>query len=252
MLSVAALYWTSSFAFRTGLPACRLWTAEQLIRSWLMLNGMIFTSVAEEYVPLARISSPLPWHVTDEIQVNVRWSERHFVLSKYVAIKITQGATRNLLFQHITRQITEARIREDLEHIHNLVVVDIQVDDDSARVSLNSIQHSLCARSCLVSRRTYRGIKIDWIADECTEPWPTATPRPTKATKAVANKTMAQVMNRFGVLNIDGTEDGSHPQVPEETDDGEDDVHDEDEEEESGYGNGLSWTENSIATQVAQ
>ena len=132
------------------------------------------------------------------------------MLNKSVAYKISRGATRNLLFQPISKNITEQRIRDDLEHIHNLRIVDIHFDRDSARVSLNSVNQSLYAQSCLRSRKSYHGVRIEWYPDDCADPLPDLTPRPRMAQlRASAISPVPRLTNRYRLLHVDDTEDGS-------------------------------------------
>ena len=127
-----------------------------------------------------------------------------------MAHKISRGATRNLLFQPISKDITERRIRDDLEHIHNLRIVDIHFDQDSARVSLNSVNQSLYAQSCLRSRKSYHGVRIEWYPDDCADPLPDLTPRTRMAQpKASAISPDPRLTNRYRLLHVDGAEAGS-------------------------------------------
>ena len=128
----------------------------------------------------------------------------------HVGHKIASGATRNLIIRSTHSEITPQRVRDDLEHIHNLVVVDLTVTHNrDMLISLNSVNNALFARTCMMSRGRYKGMKIEFYADECAEslPTPQLTPKKANATpESSKNTTMA---NRFQMLNMDGTEDGS-------------------------------------------
>lgn len=50
------------------------------------------------------------------------------------------------------RQLTEDEIREDLEHIHNLVVVRVEFILDNCYISTNSVACASFARTCMMSR----------------------------------------------------------------------------------------------------
>lgn len=108
--------------------------------------------------------------------------------------------------------ITEERLREDLDHIHNLVVVDFASKKGDLFISLNSIHNSLFARTCMMSRATYKGMKIEWYPDECAQPLPRMqfAPRNENTTSSSVKKPN-QMVNRFQMLNMggDGTEDSS-------------------------------------------
>ena len=117
------------------------------------------------------------------------------------------GATRNVIVRGIHPSITEERIRENLDHIHNLVVISISFKYSDAYISLNSINNALFARTCMMSRATYKGMKIEWYPDECSKPLPKMEYAPKKAKQAAPQpKKFASAMNRFQMLNMDGTE----------------------------------------------
>lgn len=105
----------------------------------------------------------------------------------------------------------ERRIREDMEHISHLVIIDVKYQGGDAYIFTNAINYALFARTCMIYRATYRGHKIEFFRDECDVPLPLSetkslTSRTHSAPKQ-ANK--ASISNRFGVLNMDGTEAGS-------------------------------------------
>lgn len=145
------------------------------------------------------------------LQVSFSWSERQFYMPGHVAHKISRGATRNLVIRNINLSITEQRLRDDLDHIHNLIVISISFANGDAYLSLNSIHNSLFARTCMMSRAMYKGMKIEWYPDECAMPLPqlkSSTPKPSvPLPKAKATP----MMNRFQMLNLDdeATENGS-------------------------------------------
>ena len=182
----------------------------------------------------------------DEVQLEFSWSERQYNLPGHVANKIgiggliqlqvhtlamsrsiywaglgplingmltsdlRLGATRNIIVRGIHPTTTEERIRDHLDHIHNIVVISVSFKDGDAYISLNSINNSLFARTCMMSRVAYKGMKIEWYPDECSEPLPkmqhavkkenVAAPQPKKRTTAT---------NRFHMLNMDGADDDS-------------------------------------------
>ena len=105
--------------------------------------------------------------------------------------------------------ITDERLREDLDHIHNLVIISISFQKGDAFISLNSIHNALFARTCMMSRATYKGMKIEWYPDECTQPLPKSQSTPKSENAQQPSKKSQSMVNRFQMLNIDGTEDGS-------------------------------------------
>ena len=146
------------------------------------------------------------------IQVEFTWNDRQFILPGHVANKIGIGATRNLIIRNVHPNITEERIRQDLDHIHNLVIIDILFRSGDAYLQLNSIHNSLFARTCMMSRATYKGMRIEWYPDACAQPLPKLYFPPRKENTATPPLKKANaMMNRFQMLNLDGegTEDSS-------------------------------------------
>ena len=83
--------------------------------------------------------------------------------------RIEGGATRNLLVKGMDSIFDEQRVREDLEHIHNLVVVEVYPSEtgNGMVVSLNAIHLALYARTCMRSRTLYRKAQITYYPDKC-------------------------------------------------------------------------------------
>lgn len=88
----------------------------------------------------------------DNDQVDVRWNDRQFILPGHVASKIGLGATRNLVVRRCDPRLTEETIREDLEHIHNLVVIKVEMKGGSCYIRTNSVHNAMFARTCMMSR----------------------------------------------------------------------------------------------------
>lgn len=74
------------------------------------------------------------------------------MLPDHLAHKIRSGATRNLVIRHCNTQHTEDEVREDLDHIHNLVVVRIDFIQGNCYISTNSVACASFARTCMMSR----------------------------------------------------------------------------------------------------
>ena len=79
-----------------------------------------------------------------------------------------------------------------------------------AHVSTNSIHNALFARTCMMSRTAYKGLRIDWYPDECAGPLPQpqksrnfASPVRPGASKPVAT------INPYNLLNADGSDTSS-------------------------------------------
>ncbi|QSS50556.1 hypothetical protein I7I53_11290 [Histoplasma capsulatum var. duboisii H88] len=164
--------------------------------------------------------------------IEVTWSDRQFFLAGLVATKLANGASRNLVIRSVHPNLTESRIRDDLEHIHNLVVIDITFDKGNAYISTNSVHNALFARTCMMSRLAYKGMKIEYYPDECAGPLPKVQYVPKKVVPSPPVKKATPMANRFQMLNMDG-------------------ANDSDEEDEltstTSLGGNLSWANSSIA-----
>ena len=154
----------------------------------------------------------------------------------HVANKISIGATRNLVIRNaLSKGLCETRIREDMEHIHNLVIVEVTFRNGDAYVSMNSVHNSLFARTCMMSRRDYKGLRIEWYADECAAPLPQSLSQPrshspwdvpaanvpqhsAKRTFRAPTQPVAPPANRFGVLAMDESENSSEPESDDQDD----------------------------------
>jgi hypothetical protein len=145
-------------------------------------------------------------------QVEVKWADRQFHLNTHISTKIANGATRNILIRSaVEKGLMEPQIRIDMEHIHNLVIIDVKFRNGDAYVSMNSVHNALFARTCMMSRKEYKGCKIEFFPDECDVPLPIAqAKRPYSRNVSGQSEPVkkAPISNRFDMLNIDGT-DGS-------------------------------------------
>ncbi|KAG2413690.1 hypothetical protein HFD88_002879 [Aspergillus terreus] len=140
-------------------------------------------------------------------RTEVSWNDRQFYLPPYVRSKINNGASRNLVVQNINPNITEGLIRRDLDHIHNLIVVAVSFRHGNAYISTNSVHNALFARSCMMSRVTYKGMKINFYPDECAAPLAAKAPIGLKmATSRPPSAKPAAIPNRFQLLSLDGAE----------------------------------------------
>ncbi|RAR07927.1 carbon-nitrogen hydrolase [Stemphylium lycopersici] len=139
-------------------------------------------------------------------RLEFRWNDRQFHPSPHVSNKIVNGATRNLVVRGIAGKVTASQIRDHLDHIHNLVVVDIFFKDGDAYISTNSVHNALFARTCMMSRTVYKGARIEYCPDECAEP----LPRPAKAHNPVQRVPLkpAPLVNQYALLDT-GSDDDS-------------------------------------------
>ncbi|KAK7938110.1 uncharacterized protein PG986_014978 [Apiospora aurea] len=143
-------------------------------------------------------------------RVFIKWAERHFHLAGHVAHKIVQGATRNMVIRRVDPNHTEDSIRDDLEHIHNLIVIKIEFLGGSCHIKTNSVHNAMFARTCMMSRAKYKGSKIDWDLDECAQPLRVEQkPPPPKPQRIPSPKKPAVSINRFATLRLDDEDDES-------------------------------------------
>ncbi|KAJ6786926.1 hypothetical protein PWT90_00068 [Aphanocladium album] len=98
--------------------------------------------------------------------IHVSWNSRHFILAPYISQQLRGGASRNLVVRHYDRRITAESIREDLEHIHNLAVIDVEFSGLDCFLKTNSITAASFARTFMMSRLVSR---IEWAPDECMQ-----------------------------------------------------------------------------------
>ena len=85
-------------------------------------------------------------------QVHIKWSDRHVLLHGVVASKIGIGATRNLVIRRCDYKLDEDGIKRDLDHIHNLVLIKVELLAGNCYIRTNSIASAMFARTCLMSR----------------------------------------------------------------------------------------------------
>ncbi|TGO66345.1 hypothetical protein BOTNAR_0063g00270 [Botryotinia narcissicola] len=135
-------------------------------------------------------------------RVDIRWNDRQFILPGHIANKISIGATRNLVIHKCNPNFTEEVIRDDLEHIHNLVLIKVVLIGSNAFISTNSVHNAMFARTCMMSRGAYKNSKIEWDHDECAAPLP-RRPSPQFDNPPITKKQNTPSANRFQPLNID-------------------------------------------------
>jgi hypothetical protein len=149
-------------------------------------------------------------------RIEVKWNDRQFRLPTHVANKISMGATRNIVVRNGTsREMTEQGIRDDLEHIHNLIVIAVKSNKKTGDIfiSTNSVHNALFARTCMMSRSLYKGLKIEWYPDECAVPipkLPERVPVPAAVPQASVKSNKPQSRgNLYALLAEDGAADDS-------------------------------------------
>ncbi|TFB01762.1 Negative regulator of differentiation 1, partial [Trichoderma ghanense] len=136
-------------------------------------------------------------------RVDIRWSDRFQTLHEHFTKRIANGATRNLVMRKCNASHTEASIRKDLEHIHNLKVVSIDFCDGNCHISTNSVPSAMYARTCMMSRLKYKGCRIEWDVDECAQPlsqMPVMSRRRAPLPVTPAARSVRKTSNRFQLL----------------------------------------------------
>ncbi|RYP38924.1 hypothetical protein DL766_000733 [Monosporascus sp. MC13-8B] len=141
-------------------------------------------------------------------RVFVRWGDRHFHLAGHVAGKIAMGVTRNLIIRRCALKHTADSIREDLDHIHNLIVIDVDFLGGSCYIKTNSVHNAMFARTCMMSRAKYKGSKIEWDVDECDQPIEIIQKVVSKPQQPqFPKKPPVDMRNRFATLRLDDEDD---------------------------------------------
>ncbi|KAI3337057.1 hypothetical protein HD806DRAFT_475528 [Xylariaceae sp. AK1471] len=143
-------------------------------------------------------------------RVFIKWADRHFILPGHVANKLAGGASRNMIIRRCGAQHTEDSVREDLEHIHNLIVIKVEFVGGSCYIKTNSVHNSMFARTCMMSRAKYKGSKIEWDLDECDQPFEVVQKTSVKSLpqRGPPAKTHTGTRNRFDMLRLD--DDDNH------------------------------------------
>ncbi|XDG01173.1 hypothetical protein ABKA04_000788 [Annulohypoxylon sp. FPYF3050] len=154
--------------------------------------------------------------------VSLKWSEKQHVVSQYISNKANIGATRNMVVKGCAPYLTRENIRQDLEHIEGLIVIKLDFDPNGdCHIKTNSIQLAIYARTCMKSRKAYKGFSMYWDADECGEcdQSPTTAKedmlsknwrgQPSNNGTTVAKSPIRKTSNRFASLAIEGNDDGN-------------------------------------------
>lgn len=90
--------------------------------------------------------------INQTCQVGIRWSQRYQTIPGHHANRIAKGVTRNIVLRKCGPNHTEASVREDLEHIHNLEVVNVEFRGGDCHIGTNSVASAMYARTCMTSR----------------------------------------------------------------------------------------------------
>ncbi|KAH6661352.1 hypothetical protein BKA67DRAFT_550948 [Truncatella angustata] len=184
----------------------------KVVRGGLLLEVYIRTAEHSAHVSFLRGEDAVRFYDhsrKNDLYINhkrvfIKWADRHFHLAGHVAGKIVRGATRNMIIRRCDPNNTEDSIRDDLEHIHNLVVVKVEFSGGSCYIKTNSVHNAIFARTCMMSQIKYKGSKIEWDTDECEQPLETV-PRQShpKPQQELPKKPIVKTRNRFATLRLD-------------------------------------------------
>jgi hypothetical protein len=116
----------------------------------------------------------------------------------------------------IAGKVTADQIRDHLDHIHNLIVVDIYFKGGDAYISTNSIHNALFARTCMMSRTVYKGTRVEYYPDECAVPLPRPVKAQTPNPRAPARAPMKHmpVVNQYALLDTGSDDDSESEEEP--------------------------------------
>jgi hypothetical protein len=155
----------------------------------------------------------------------VKWADHQFRIHHYLMDKMSHGATRNLLIRNAANNgLNEKRIRNDMEHISNLIIIEVKWRGADACVHTNSVGHAITARACMISRNAYKGC-VEYLADECDVPLPQRVVQKSIVPAAEPKRSFGRTSlpNRFGLLNTEGTEADSDEENQDPNNDSSDD-----------------------------
>lgn len=143
-------------------------------------------------------------------RVHVKWAERHFFVQGHIANQImNNGATRCLIIRGAAPKHTEKSMRDDMEHIHNAIVIRVDWEGGDARLEFNSVNCAMFAKTCMMSRAKYKGCKIEWGADPCDIDVPVKQNKAALAPTENKQRKASVPINRFACLNVDDGDEGS-------------------------------------------
>lgn len=143
-------------------------------------------------------------------QVEVFWADRQRYMPGHIEHKIVRfGASRNLVIRFPKEGMTPENVRDDLEHIDRLELVEIRMlEGRHLLVCTNDIGLAVVARTCMCSRLIYKGSRVDFFPDECGEPLPQVVQRPRGVeVQCPSPKKSFNSLNRFQLLQLASMEE---------------------------------------------
>ncbi|KAL4725057.1 hypothetical protein ACLX1H_008504 [Fusarium chlamydosporum] len=148
-------------------------------------------------------------------KIHTKWSDYQYTVKGQVAYHVVRGASRNFVIRRRDPNTTVQSLRDDLDHIHNLHVIDIAFNKDSCFINTSSVNSAIFARNCLLSRLEYKHSRIEWVADECAQPLetlpyeaqaPVPCVRQENASASVPPSRKNLMGNRFQLLELSDTD----------------------------------------------
>ena len=133
-------------------------------------------------------------------------------MPSHLVNKLERGVSRNLIIRGASsnNKLTEEKIRADMEHIHNLVIIAVVWRGADVYISTNSVNNAMFARTCMTSRALYKGMKIEWYPDECAQLIPESNRSVNKENVQMAPiKNPSMITNRFNLLDMNDSDSSS-------------------------------------------
>lgn len=112
------------------------------------------------------------------------------------------------MIYNVNPNITEEVIRRDLEHIHELIVISVNIRHGNAYISTNSVHKANLARTCMISRLEYKRMTISYYPDECAEPMNRIAANSKASPSNVRSKKrgpVSNITNRFQYLSMEAS-----------------------------------------------
>ena len=190
-------------------PFTTLSDLAKVIRGGIILNMYIRprdrTAVVSFFDPLAAEKFVMHCRRNDIYlkckRLDVTWADHQAGLPGHIQRQVhSQGATRNIVVRFAKKEMTAEAIKEDLDHIHRLEVVDIVTTDNHLFISLNGIQWAITARHCMQSRLKYEGTRIEFFQDECDQVLPPIERKNIKKRQENKRPATVSMANRFALL----------------------------------------------------
>ncbi|KAI9655037.1 MAG: hypothetical protein M1831_004997 [Alyxoria varia] len=142
-------------------------------------------------------------------KVDVEWCQRQYDIRERVKENAAKGASREFVIRHGAEKLTEAQIRDHMDHIHKLFIISVEIVGEDIYVETNSMNNTYFAVNCMRSREAYKGLRIEQSLDRCNVPLPEKAPLEEIPNWRQGPQRPAQQppTNKFGMLQMDGADD---------------------------------------------